>query len=71
MGALLGEVAQEQLVAAGAMLSAIVIYLNDNDAGPGFYRFATQLGLLPAGASSSQRMDFWVGQVQMVHDHFA
>ena len=30
------------------MLSAIVIYLNENDAGPGFYRLASLMGLLPA-----------------------
>lgn len=71
IGALLGEVAQRHLPEVGAMLSAIVIYLNANDAGPGFYRFAIHLGLLPAGATMSQKTDFWVRQVQAVHDHFA
>ncbi|GAA2721523.1 hypothetical protein CAE01nite_00550 [Cellulomonas aerilata] len=52
------------------MLSAIVIYLNENDAGPGFYRFAATLGLLPSGASKDQRLTFWLGQVGRIHDHY-
>jgi hypothetical protein len=71
MGALLGEVAEAHLTEVGAMLSAIVIYLNENDAGLGFYRFATHLGLLKTGATAAQKTGFWVSQVQRVHDHFA
>lgn len=33
------------------MLSAIVHYLDQNDAGPGFYSLAGQMGLLPKGVT--------------------
>ncbi len=52
------------------MLSAIVIYLNENDAGPGFYRFAAAMGLLRPAASKDQRFDFWLRQVHLVHNHY-
>lgn len=52
------------------MLSAIVIYLNENDAGPGFYRFAAAMGLLRPAASKDQRLDFWLRQVHLVHNHY-
>lgn len=71
MGAMLGQVAHDQLKAVGAMLSAIVIYLNENDAGAGFYRYATELGLLTARPSQSQREAFWVDQVAKVYAHYA
>jgi hypothetical protein len=70
MGALLGEVSEANLPEVGAMLSALVIYLNENDAGSGFYGFATELGLLPAGATRDDKTRFWVNQVKAVHSHF-
>jgi hypothetical protein len=53
------------------MLSALVIYLNGNDAGTGFYALATDLGLLSPGASKEARERFWVGQVKMLQDHYS
>lgn len=53
------------------MLSALVIYLNGNDAGTGFYALATDLGLLGPGASKEARERFWVGQVKRLQDHYA
>ncbi|WP_328333933.1 hypothetical protein OHA70_17855 [Kribbella sp. NBC_00382] len=44
MGALLGEVAKRDLSKVGALVSSIVLYLNENDAGTGFYSLAAQLG---------------------------
>lgn len=70
MGALLGEVAQNNLQDVGAMLSAIVIYLNENDAGAGFYRYAVELGLLTPRPTADQRLTFWATQVKTVHDHY-
>lgn len=70
VGELLGQVTERELPRVGAMLSAIVVYLNANDAGPGFYRFAEHKGLLRHNASASERDAFWAGQVSAVHDHF-
>lgn len=71
MGALLGEVSTAHLGEIGAMLSALVIYLNENDAGSGFYALAVELGLLPAGATREAKTKFWIDQVNTVHAHFS
>ncbi|MGW0551942.1 hypothetical protein [Streptomyces altiplanensis] len=52
---------------SGLMLSALVHYLNANDAGPGFYGLAQQLGLLPAKASPAAKMEFWIDQLNKLH----
>lgn len=70
MGALLGEVAQQKYGEIGAMLSAITIYLNENDAGPGFYRLASHMGLLTPKPSAEQRLAFWLTEVRLVHRHY-
>jgi len=54
----------------GAMISALVIYLDANDAGPGFYQLAQDMGLLPRGASRQEREAFWVQQVKKTFDYF-
>ena len=48
MGHLLGLIVGENLPETGLMISALVHYLDQNDAGPGFYSLAVELGLLPA-----------------------
>lgn len=53
------------------MISSIVIYLNVNDAGPGFYKLATELGLLTPRASGVRKEAFWANQVKQVHEHYA
>jgi hypothetical protein len=70
MGELLGQVTQREYEEVGAMLSAIVIYLNANDAGPGFYRLASLMDLLPAKPSKEQKLTFWLRQVQLIHNHY-
>jgi hypothetical protein len=70
MGALLGEVATDRFAEAGALISAIVVYLNENDAGAGFYRLAASLDLLPARATAAQKFDFWATQVKTIHEHY-
>ena len=71
MGQLLGRVTAVTFDAVGAMLSSIVVYLNANDAGPGFYKLATEMGLLPPRPSADQRLTFWIGQVRAVHEHYS
>jgi hypothetical protein len=71
MGHLLGLIVQRNRPATGLMISALVAYIDGNDAGPGFYALAQQLGDLPQGASASARFDFWVSQVKALHRHYA
>ena len=71
MGALLGSTSDQSLSDFGAMISSIVIYLNANDAGSGFYHLAVELGLLPAKPSAAQKEIFWTEQMTKVHEHFA
>ncbi|GGB26278.1 hypothetical protein GCM10011492_15610 [Flexivirga endophytica] len=71
MGALLGEVATVKLPEVGALVSSIVVYLRENDAGTGFFRLASSLGLLTPRPSGDQRLDFWANQVKATYDYYA
>ncbi|MFG1723116.1 hypothetical protein ACGFII_31300 [Micromonospora chalcea] len=53
------------------MISALVHFLNANDAGPGFYHLAAELGLLPRRASTAAKQEFWIGQGKALHAHYA
>jgi hypothetical protein len=68
MGAVLGDVVKQTIGDTRVMLSAIVAYIDRNDAGPGFYNLAVQLGLLPNTATSDDKLVFWSGQVAKVHE---
>ena len=70
MGHLLARVAERDLPATGLLLTAIVLYLNGNDAGGGFYTLAAAKGLLPPKASADERLKFWLDQVKGVHAHY-
>jgi hypothetical protein len=70
MGHLLGLIVDQNEPTAHLMISALVIYLNENDAGPGFYSYAQQLGYLAPNASKSQKEQFWVQQVSAAHAHY-
>jgi hypothetical protein len=67
MGYLLGLIVGRDYPKSGLMLSALVHYLGANDAGPGFYTLAQQLDLLPKGSSATARLEFWIGQVNSLH----
>lgn len=71
MGAVLGEVATSQLTEVGALVSAIVVYLGQNDAGPGFFKLASAMGLLAPKPSAEQKLVFWADQVKRTHEHYA
>lgn len=71
MGHLLGLVVEDNYPETHLMLSALVHYLDSNDAGPGFYALAQELGLLPRHASADTKWEFWLGQVSAVHDFYA
>lgn len=71
MGYLLGLIVErDQQIAPSdppLMLSALVTYLNANDAGPGFYQLAKDLRLLPMSASKDEKDSFWIKQVQRLY----
>lgn len=52
MGHLLGLVVNRNRPRTKLMISALVQYLNSNDAGPGFYALAVELGMLPRRPSA-------------------
>ncbi|NED97126.1 hypothetical protein G1H11_17650 [Phytoactinopolyspora alkaliphila] len=70
MGQLLGDSVTRTYPEIGAMISSIVVYLNANDAGPGFYRLAERMGLLRPRSSRSTREAFWLRQVDQVFEYF-
>jgi hypothetical protein len=45
-------------------------YLNQNDAGSGFYKLAEPNGDLPKGSNEDQRLGFWTNEVKAIHDHY-
>lgn len=70
MGHLLGLIVERDQPKSNCMISALVNYLDENDAGPGFYAFAQQLGLLSSRASPQEKEMFWVSQVAAVHSFY-
>jgi hypothetical protein len=70
MGRLLGLIVERERPESGHMISSIVIYLDENDAGSGFYRLAQGYGLLRPNASSDDRLAFWSGEVTAIHQHY-
>jgi hypothetical protein len=72
MGHLLGLiVAERNRPVTGLMISALVIYLDGNDAGAGFYKLAQDLGELPLGTLSARvKEQFWVSQVKKTHAYY-
>lgn len=54
-GHLLGEIVKVNHPESNLMISALVIYLNGNDAGTDFYNLAADLGLLPRKHRPSRR----------------
>ncbi|SCG02366.1 hypothetical protein GA0115260_106403 [Streptomyces sp. MnatMP-M27] len=67
MGHLLGLIVERDYPETRLMISALVHYLGANDAGPGFYTLAQQLGLLPKGSSATVKLQFWIEQVNSLH----
>lgn len=71
MGHLLGLIVEREQPTTGLMISALVNYLDANDAGPGFYKLAVELGLLKPGASAQAREEFWIKQVSALYDLYS
>lgn len=71
LGALLGEVATEKFPEVGALISSIVVYLGQNDAGFGFFQLATRLSLLTPKPTADEKLVFWSSQVKKTHEHYS
>ena len=70
MGHLLGLIVERNMPESRLMLSAIVNYLGENDAGPGFYAFAQELGLLSKRATAAEKWEFWAEQSSAVFAYY-
>ena len=72
MGHLLGLIVVERnRPVTGLMISALVIYLDGNDAGSGFYKLAQDLGeLAPGSLSARMKEKFWIGQVKALYAYY-
>jgi len=71
LGHLLYLIIERNRPSSGLMISALVTYLDANDAGPGFYAYAQDLGLLARNASAQAKLEFWAGQVRKLHEYYA
>lgn len=71
IGHLLGLIVERNHPTTKLMISALVQYLNANDAGPGFYALAVQLGMLPPRSSALMKQRFWIGQVKALFAYYA
>ena len=71
MGHLLYLIVELNRPETGLMISALVSYLDANDAGSGFYAYAQDLGMLQRNASAMQKLEFWSGQVKALYVYYA
>jgi hypothetical protein len=72
VGRLLEAIAVRELEDHPAvLLTSLVIYLNANDAGPGFYALAEHRGFLPEGAPRLLKEKLWVDQVKASYAAYA
>lgn len=71
MGHLLYLIVELNRPETNLMISALVSYLDANDAGTGFYAYAQDLGMLPRKASAQQKLEFWAGQVKALHEYYS
>ena len=63
---LLDEVSRHEHGLGHPLLSAVVIHMDDNIPGNGFFTLATQLGLFGGG----DRFMYFVEELRRVHDHW-
>ena len=71
MGHLLYLIVEMNRPVTGLMISALVSYLDTDDAGGGFYAYTQDLGMLPGDASAQQKLDFRVRQVAALHKYYS
>lgn len=71
MGYLLGQISEHEYPRTSLLISALVHYLDANDAGPGFYKLAQKKKLIRPGLSRNAQWEFWVSHVGQVHAWYA
>lgn len=71
MGHLLYLIVMRDWPQTRLMLSALVLYLNGNDAGTGFYALAQELKMLPASASKDKKEQSCVNQLGDLYEHYS
>jgi hypothetical protein len=71
MSYLLDQISEHEYPRTVLLISALVHYLDANDAGPGFYKLAQKKKLIPPGLSRSAQWEFWVNHVGRVHAWYA
>jgi hypothetical protein len=67
MGELLDEISSFEFGGGRPLLSAVVIRIDTNIPGPGFFVLATQTGLFQGG----DRTVFWVRELTRVHEYWS
>lgn len=71
MGHLLGLIVERNRPTTHLLISALVQYLNANDAGPGFYALAAESGMLQRRSSAMAKQAFWIGQLNALYAYYA
>jgi hypothetical protein len=71
MGHLLYQIVMRDWPHTSLMLSALVLYLNGNDPGTGFYALARDLEMLPPRPSRNKKEEFWVNQVSDLYERYS
>ncbi|MHA2790160.1 hypothetical protein ACXZ66_13640 [Corynebacterium sp. S7] len=71
IGDLLGDVAEKSYDENNVLLSAIVMYGNENKPGQGFFNLARSMGLLAADATPEEKEAFWLGQYNAAIDAYS
>lgn len=67
MSVMLDEISRHEHSRGCPLLSAVVIHVEDNIPGNGFFTLAAQLGLF----RGRDRFMFFVGELRRVHDHWS
>jgi hypothetical protein len=64
---LLDEISMHEFNQGKPLLSAVVIHVQDNIPGNGFFTMAERLGRF----AGRDRLQFWLSELRSVHDHWA
>jgi hypothetical protein len=67
LGLILDEINRAEYAADRPLLSAVVIGLDSNQPGPGFFKCARTLGLLDDG----DEYGFWIAELKRVHEFWS
>jgi hypothetical protein len=67
MGYLLGRISLNRSFPVSRLLiSALLRYHGEADAGPGFFNLAREVGLIHGSMSELERLEFWIRHVRLV-----